>query len=606
MEKLQELEEYLEKNSKITDDEEAIKDFEEQAKKFSINQIPEEDESEFEEQDIPVVESRRQLIDDFEIYHNIFVDNSASTWQYAKKVDIIKPYNLRGTANAVRYAEQRQKKIRGLGSRHSFSLAPSTDDYYVVLDKTFKYSTATHNEDVKNLDQDSLDLIKSGYDKEKYFDVPCGMSISDINDVLCPDNPNLKPIGGTRRSMFNMGGGDVQTFAGAFSTGTHGSGGKHSAYHDTIRSLVLVASKGEIYRLEPKDGITDPAKYEAYYNENPGLTKPKLIQNNDLFYSSLVSMGCFGIMYSAIIEVQEMKLLHEDAYYHKGQKKGDAWNEEFKKNFKKPFLPDPEEEEEFFYIQLNPYKLKKNREHSLLIKKIKPTVIPGSGKQVTQRKFWPSVFANSGFAVNVIRTIANAGKFPKRRFIEQAISAQNDHDGEGGGYTDITYKVWNAGSGKLKSFGTAIEFAFPVHRVPAVLDLLFAFLDQSGDMGMGYYFNAPIALRFVRAGKAYLAPNYEVSGDGKKVKEWCYIEILRVNSKNVNDDQKELELFHHIQRMFTAMGGRPHWGLNFNFEFSVEYLQKTYPKFNPWLKAYQKFNSTGVFENGLTRSMRIS
>jgi len=601
MKTVNDLNQFLEENSFITDDRQALEEFEKRAREFSADELPDADETEFEEKPITVDEATKEEGEEYDVFYNVFVDNSASTWDYAKKVTVIKPHSLNGTSKAVQFAETKNMKLRGLGSRHSFSLAPSTDHCYIDLEKTVPYDPGRHNETIKKLDQSALELLRDGIDKKQYFDALCGLNIESINNILCPEDERLDSLHGMQRSMYNMGGGDVQTFAGAFSTGTHGSGGIYSAYHDTIRSIVLVASNGNVYRIEPHNGITDRQKYEQYYAQHPDLLKPQLIQNNDHFYSTLVSMGCFGIIYSVIIEVQEMKLLHEESFYRES-----GWTAKFKKTFKKSILPSPSSGELFYYVQLNPYKLRKNRFQSILEKRIVPTKIPGQGKKVRNRKFWPTAFANSGFAVSIIRHIANAGLMPKRRLIERALRTQNDHDNDGGGFTDMTYKVWNAGSGKLKSFGTAIEFAFPVDRIPEVLDLLFAFLEQTGDRGVGYYLNAPVALRFVRAGKAYLAPNYEYTPGGKKIKEWCYIEILRVNSKNAEDDKREMELFQHIQRMFTSMGGRPHWGLNFNFEFSKTYLQSIYPKFNKWLSAYHKFNSTGVFENALTRKMEIS
>jgi hypothetical protein len=601
MQKLVELDEFLKSNSGIKDDKKALEDFERKASTFSIDTTSDLEDVEFEDKPIQLDPLKKDIKEDFEIHYNVFVDNSASTWQFARRVTVIKPLNLRGTSNAVKYAEQNNLKIKGLGSRHSFSLAPATDNCYIVMDSTFTYDFSNHNEDIKKLDQTALNLMKDEYAKEEYFDAPGGMTIEMINNVLCPSDESLEPLHGKQRSMYNMGGGDVQTFAGAFSTGTHGSGGKYSAYHDTIRSILLVAAKGEIFRLEPRNGITDPAKHEAYYDKNPNLARPRLLQDNNLFYATLVNMGCFGIIYSVIMEVQPMKLLHQEVIYSES-----GWSSKFKQKFKKPVLPDPSVEDRYYYVQINPYKLNRNNCCSIIEKVIRPTLIPGSGKKVSNKKFWPTAFANSGFAASVIRHIANSGRFPKRRFIERALRAQNDHENAGGGYTDITYHVWNAGSGKLKSFGTAIEFAFPVDRIPGILDLLFAFLDHAGDRGLGFYFNAPIALRFVRSGKAFLAPNYEIGSEGKKISEWCYIEILRVNSKNAEDDKKELELYQHIQKMFASMGGRPHWGLNFNMDLSQEYLRTIYPKFDLWVKAYHKFNKTGVFENALTRSMKIS
>lgn len=293
--------------------------------------------------------------EEFDIKHNEFITNPAGTWEFAKPVSMLFPHSLKGVVNAVRYAEENHLKIKGLGSRHSFSLAPATDHCYIDLSKTFTYSLGKHNETVHSLDQSALDLLKDGISKKQHFDALGGLTIRMINHILCPDNnKDIARFG--RKRMYNMGGGDVQTFAGAFSTGTHGSGGKYSAYHDMIRSILLVSSEGKVYRVEPTNGITDADKHQLYYNNHPEKVKVLLIQDDDKFYSLLVSMGCFGIIYSAIIEVAEMTLLHADNYYYQS-----GWTANLKQTLQKPVLPADPEEEYFYYIQLNPYKLKRKK-----------------------------------------------------------------------------------------------------------------------------------------------------------------------------------------------------------------------------------------------------
>ncbi len=100
-----------------------------------------------------------------------------------------------------------------------------------------------------------------------------------------------------------MGGIDHQTLAGAIATGTHGSGIELPPIHGMVKSMVLVAGDGNTYRIEPTNGVSDP----ALFNE-AGIT---LVQNDDDFYSALVSLGSMGIIYSFILEVMESYWLEE-------------------------------------------------------------------------------------------------------------------------------------------------------------------------------------------------------------------------------------------------------------------------------------------------------
>ena len=539
--------------------------------------------------------AKTNIISDVNVFKDIQVNNAADTWHFVHPVTVLQPKSLKGVVNAVEHAEKNNKLLRGLGARHSFSTISQTDHFYLELSKTHPYDPDRHDATVDLIDQTSILNLKQTVDKSNHFDAPGGMQLFMVNHILCPDNPTDKKRFGEKR-IYNMGGGDVQTIAGAFSGGTHGSGGVFSAYHDMIRSILIVGSGGKVYRVEPKGGITSPTKHEQFYTANPNNTPVELIQDDDKFYSAVVSMGCFGIIYSAIMEVTDMTLLHEEVEYKKS-----GWTTALKNKIKNGLLPD---KEEFHYVYLNPYKLKRNANNSVSIKKTLPTSIPGKMKKVIRRKFWPTVFGKSNLAASIIQLIANNGLFPKRRFIETAIKAQNDNVKKGGGYTDLSYKVWNAGTGTMVTIGVAIEMAVPVQKAPEILDFLIQFLESLGQKGLGYYLNAYISLRFARASKVYLANNYE-EYNGEKIKEWCHIELLRVNSKNEEMDSKELELFQHIQQMLYFKGARPHWGLNFKFPFTEDVLDTLYPKFGEWLKSYLFFNSTGVFDNEFSRSANL-
>ncbi|MGB3074551.1 MAG: D-arabinono-1,4-lactone oxidase [Chitinophagales bacterium] len=529
---------------------------------------------------------------EFKLSAAIKLNNPCCTWHFVHDVRIISPQSLTGTVNVVRWAEQKNQKIRAIGSCHSFSTVAQTDDCYVSMKECTGYDTENFKGDI---DQHPLILLKSSIDKDQYVNIPAGLKIESVNHILQFGTASVK---GNRR-LFNMGGGDVQAFAGAFSTGTHGSGGIYSTYHDTVRSLVLVASGGRVFRIEPTNGITDVALHKEYFQQHPTAEPIQLIQDDDVFYSAVVSMGCFGIIYSCIIEVMPFTLLHEDASYIKG-----GWLTEIKNRIKQGMLPSNMEEEKFIYIQLNPYKIKAGKTLSIMLKETFTTKDAASGKKDTRRKLWPQVFANSKLSVKFIRNISNNSNLPRLQLIEAALKNQNDNKQHGGGFTDACYKVWNSGSGKLKTIGSGIEFAFPVQQIPEVIDTITSILQHEGPKGRGFFLNSPIALRFVRPSKVYLAPNY-ATHLGQPVKEWCYIEILRVNSLMADDDKRELELFEYLQTMLKIMKGRPHWGLNFKFGFDESMLSEFYPKFDEWLKTYIMLNSSGVFDNEFTRTTNL-
>jgi hypothetical protein len=97
-------------------------------------------------------------------------------------------------------------------------------------------------------------------------------------------------------ALKNMGAVDFQTVSGALMTGTHGSGIKMPAFPDMVRSLRLVGRNAELIQVEPADGITDPVAHQQHSNI-------RLIQNDDVFYSTVLSFGAMGIVYQIVFEV---------------------------------------------------------------------------------------------------------------------------------------------------------------------------------------------------------------------------------------------------------------------------------------------------------------
>ena len=166
----------LSKIGALADDEQAIDEL------LEVVEKPEASDEMMEEGDqVPEVINAVTYSDlEYDIKHNEYITNPAQTWDFAKAVTIIFPHSLKGVVNAVKYAEENHLKIRGLGSRHSFSLAPATDDCYIDLSKTYKYSPGAHNQTVYSLDQDSLQQLKEGINEKWSRFLNTSLAISTI------------------------------------------------------------------------------------------------------------------------------------------------------------------------------------------------------------------------------------------------------------------------------------------------------------------------------------------------------------------------------------------------------------------------------------------
>ena len=141
----------------------------------------------------------------------------------------------------VKQASQEGKKVRTIGSGHSFTALCKTDDYLISLDQ---FQGITH------IDKD-----------KKQVSVKAGTKIKALNLLL--DNEGL--------ALDNLGDIDVQSIAGAISTGTHGTGASFGNLCTQIRALKFINGLGEVVSCS--------------VNENP-----------ELFKAAVLSLGALGII----------------------------------------------------------------------------------------------------------------------------------------------------------------------------------------------------------------------------------------------------------------------------------------------------------------------
>src|SRR5437870_3083629 len=121
--------------------------------------------------------------------------------QRAFPLNIFRPTTLAEVIAIVKRAEAESRKVRAVGSGHSFSDIALTGDFLID----------THGlKKVLTLDTETL---KPSVQTSTLVDVECGITIADVNDKL--DKLGL--------ALINMGAHTAQTVVGALSTSTHGS-----------------------------------------------------------------------------------------------------------------------------------------------------------------------------------------------------------------------------------------------------------------------------------------------------------------------------------------------------------------------------------------------
>src|SRR5687768_11969796 len=214
-------------------------------------------------------------------WYNITNNVSATPMRY------FYPENVEDIQAIVSEAEHEGLRVRAVGSGHSFSEVAKGRDFLM---------------DMKSL-RDAAKYVlpvRSQFQSNHYVIADAGITIRRINRLL--DEMGL--------ALENMGAVDFQTISGALMTGTHGTGIKKPAFPDMVRSLRIVATSAELIQIEPTDGITDPAVHAA-------TESIKLIQDDDIFYSTVLSFGGMGIVYQIVFEVVPRFMIHEQRYLEK-------------------------------------------------------------------------------------------------------------------------------------------------------------------------------------------------------------------------------------------------------------------------------------------------
>jgi len=171
----------------------------------------------------------------------------------------------------VRRAERAGTTVRAVGAGHSWSDVALTDGYLVEPRRL---------SGLLDLDDGTL---RAGVERSTLARVLGGTHLSQLN-------PALESQG---QALPNMGGYDAQTISGVIATSTHGSGLRWGPFPDLVRSLDMVVAGGEVVRVEPADGITDPARFGG---------DRTLIQDDDTFRAAICGIGTLGLVHAVVIE----------------------------------------------------------------------------------------------------------------------------------------------------------------------------------------------------------------------------------------------------------------------------------------------------------------
>lgn len=463
---------------------------------------------------------------------------------------IIEPTTLEELVEIVRDAERGGTTVRAVGSGHSWSDVALTRGFLLLPTGLAK---------PLELEDDLLKPHRR--ERDPLVRVQAGMRIRELNAHL--DSLGL--------ALPNMGGYDGQTVAGVISTSTHGSGIRLGPITDDVHSLDLVGSGGSLYRIEPGDGITDPAKFA---DERPHWT---LLQDDAAFNAARVGMGCLGVIYSVTLAVRRK-------FYLREVRTLSTWDSVRAELREGRLLRENRHCEIYF----NPYE-QDGVHHCLITTRNEVTREQYDRDPHRARHFFPELLSRLKITPWLINLVGGLWPSISPSMIDRALKALADRD-----YTNVSYRVLNIGTANyLPAYSAEIGVAVDERELHLrAVEKIFEVAARHRNLGNAYQ-SSPISLRFVRASDAFMSM---MNG-----RDTMMIELIMLTHT-----EGGFELLADYEEALYAFGGRPHWGQVNTLTGSDGLIASMYPRFGDWLALHRRLNASGVFDSPFSKRVGIS
>lgn len=452
------------------------------------------------------------------------------------------PTTLDHLRSILREAEREHCRVKAVGSGHSFADVAATRDFLI--------ETHGLNHHTTRID---TSLLRPDVQTKTLFETEAGITVRALNEALWDAKLGLE----------NMGGYDGQTIAGVISTSTHGSGLRYGPLASQAVSLTIVAAGGRTLRVEPQNGITDPAAWQA---RHPDI---ELVQDDEWFQAVQVGIGCMGIIYSVVLRVKPRYFLHERRFLS-------SWRQvraEIERG-------DVLRAEDHYEVLVNPYATLPGGDHTALITTRTPAPMPAVQPVLLPvRNVLIELASSVPGPSQLLLTVLNS--FPRLTpgIINEATKALV------GEYVDRSYRVYNIGSANdLAGYGS--EIAFPLSTCTRAIDRILQITGQRQALGQAYL-NAPFSLRFVKESPAHMSM---MEGT-----DTCMVEFL-----TLDNTVGGREILQELESEMLAFGGRPHWGLQNFLTGASGLIEAMYPRLPGWQAIRAQLDPHNTFANAFT------
>jgi hypothetical protein len=519
---------------------------------------------------------------------------------------IARPQSVDELLDVVQWAVSEGWKIRAVGSGHSYSVCARPSQLFVDIS-----AMAGPFHTVDWLKDDPPGVAEG----ERLVRVRAGTTIKQLNRLHLPEMS--PPLG-----LLNAGTFDGQTLAGAISTGTHGTGIRLGNLADMVVSMdiVTVTENGDgspdvrMRRIEPTDGVTSPTLFERD-QEHHGMV---LEQDDDLFYSMVVSYGCMGIAFAYTLKVREEYWLWEDTELIEWPELAAQLDEKTRTpTGVVPALADSARHVLFLFNIAEMQGANKTQSPACFLTRRR--IVDEETKPRVWLNAWPPERKNDGFR-ELLQDLANLDPTEDHDRIGRQIRNNiEDRDvGEpafkGGRFSSVSYIVHRREQEDRADDAPpeppppaiSIEIAVPATDVVAALETAIECIEQSE-----YFFISPWSVRFSDASGHYLSPAYD------RATAWVEV-VFALPTPLLGRDETLAEVRDTIakpelDKIEAALcygdvlkGRRPHLGKHNNVH-TLDRIEREqlFPKWATWLAAYRRFNALGTFSNQFTDQLGL-
>lgn len=456
---------------------------------------------------------------------------------------------LAGIQKMIGLARSGNERLRSYGGKWSLSdVAICNDSIHDSKPLTYFGTVGVNSINGTALFPDDPTALE-----KRLFFFQSGCQINQINNVLESRGFCLPTTGAS----------NGQTISGAVSTGTHGSALKIGAMQDYVRAIHIVTSESDHFFIQPDSNPIINSNFSNVFGA-------KLITDDKLFYSAVVSFGSFGVIHGYIVEALTLFMFEtyctridydnaEAVYQHLKNFRHSASDnlKSFLTDFGLPFDQDPYHLD----IIVNPYASSKNSYLRVMYK-----------KKLDQNKLSPPPGGSSTRVgddiISLIGMMSDSASAVVPVIVNGLFGSVAE---EQSGYTQTPKNIFGDSTIYRPKGGSAsTELGVPIDKAEQAVRTVMRIANQSNFAGL-------IGVRFVRNSKATVAFT-------RFSPLTCTIELPGLNSLNTqNFYLKVFKGMDDLNIPFTL-----HWGQE--GDYSRSRLTSMYGnKLTEWIEERNKF-----------------